>query len=619
MTRALLQPFSWRTYPRRSVLNAYVGLVLNTILLTSLVVLAGCQKGDSSAGKVGSGGTSGPARSSTIWFEERAEITEKLGVHYADPEQFEMPGIMGSGCALSDLNGDGLLDIVLVPGDPQLSEKSAAPDGNMSGKCRVLVQKTGLTWHDASSDAGLVVDGTGMGCYFGDIDNDGDSDVLTTGSRGIRLFRNDSSTEKIQFTDTTPSSGLASSRWSTAACFFDYDRDGWLDLFVVNYVDYFPGSQCHDASGRLDYCGPQSFTGTSDFLFRNRGAAGQPGTFENVTVAAGIARAVGKGLGVICSDMTGDRLADIYVANDMEPNFLWVQQSDGTFAEEAVLRGCAVDIQGRSQASMGTAFSDLDEDAQTDLFLTHLRGETNTWYRQLGMGVFLDETARTGLGETSRNYTGFGVVVADFDHDSHLDIAVANGRVMRAPILQADRASSRWGDYAESNLLWTGKGGGQFELTSADDPFQKVEEISRGLASGDVDGDGDVDLLISSVAAPARFFENRAAKAGHWLGVQVVDPRWNRDAIGAKVVVSFGGEARHREVMPNLGYLSSHDCRLHFGLGESAGYDSIQVYWPDETSGFEQFPGGPADQMIRLERGKGVRSEHVDVERGSVQ
>lgn len=533
--------------------------------------------------------------------------------HRASEDTFEMPEIMGSGCSFADLNADGRLDLLLVPG--QVSVDQAAAGG---GLLRVLLQQSDGSFADISEDASIRVRGFGMGCYPADIDNDGDLDVLTTSAAGTALFRCDPAEGKLSFTDVTAAAGLNSSRWSTAAAFVDYDCDGWLDLLVVHYVDYFSGSLCADAAGRRDYCGPQAFSGTADALYHNLGASGQPGVFENVTVAAGLAAAVGRGLGTVCADLNGDRLPDLYVANDMEPNRLWIQGPPGHFSDEASVRGCAVDLQGRPQASMGTVLADLDHDGLEDIFLTHLRGETNTWYRQLGGGVFLDDTVRSGLAEVSRNDTGFGVAARDLDLDGRTDMTVVNGRVMRAPLLQSGAGDSHWLEYSEPRRICMGSADGRFRAVEGGEPFLQQSLVSRGLAAGDVDNDGDVDLLTSAIAAPAQLWENIAVRRGHWISLRVIDTPRQRDAIGSRVVVHAGNRRWTASVLPHTGYLSSHDPRIHIGLGEASGWDAVDVYWADERAGAERFSGGTADQFFELRRGEGRRLTDAEAGTGAV-
>lgn len=584
--------------------------LLRSIVLLSPLILTGC--GSGAVPEVPGPSASSQAHSPV--FRDRLIRELAQHPHQAPTDTFEMPEIMGSGCSMADLNADGRLDLLVVPGAVSASDTAAG-----GALLRVLLQQSDGGFADVSVDAALRVRGFGMGCYAADIDNDGDADVLTTSAAGTALFRSDAAADKLQFHDITDSAGLTSSRWSTAAAFVDYDGDGWLDLFVVHYVDYFSGSVCADAAGRRDYCGPQAFSGTADALYHNLGGQGQPGVFENVTVSAGLAAAIGKGLGTICTDLNGDRLPDLYVANDMEPNRLWIQGPLGHFTDEGSLRGCAVDLQGRPQASMGTALADLDHDGLDDLFLTHLRGETNTWYRQLGAGVFLDDTVRSGLAEPSRNDTGFGVAARDLDVDGRMDLVVVNGRVMRAPLLTSPAAGSHWQEYAERRRIFQGSADGRFRPLAANEEFLQQSQVSRGMAAGDIDNDGDIDLLTTSIAAPAQLWENIAPRRGHWLTLRVLDTPRRRDAIGARVVVHTGRNRRTGSVLPHTSYLSGHDPRIHFGLGDSSGYDAIDVYWPDEREGLERFSGGAADRIVELRRGEGRRLKDSELSGGQVQ
>ncbi len=541
-----------------------------------------------------------PAQASSPLFEE---ISLQAGVsvrHFAGPtDEYPMPQSMGSGCALLDVNGDNRLDILIVAGEA--SDKVNATDKRM---CSLLIQDADGRFTDRTSQAGLTVKGFGMGVAVGDIDNDNDLDILMTSFLGASLFRNDGSG---QFQDITEIAAVSAARWSTAAAFVDYDRDGWLDLMVTNYVDYVPGSICEDGAGRRDYCGPLAFKGTVDRLYHNLGRVGKPGIFLDVTAECGLVTGPTKGLGLICSDLNDDGLPDLYVANDSEPNRLWIQQTDGTFRDEAEIRGCAVDVHGKPQASMGTLFADLDGDGLKDIFLTHLRGETNTLYRHAVAGIFVDHTAATGLGNPSLNYTGFGTAAVDIELDGDLDLLVANGKVMRAPLLVPEPLSSHWDEYAERNQIFLNDGAMQFtELTDLTEPFLKDVEVSRGLATGDIDNDGDIDVLISNTASRVQLFRNVAVRKGHWLTVRAIDPNLRRDSIGAKIVVNCGSRRWAAEVLPGTGYLSSHDLRVHFGIGECTEYDFIEVQWPDSQNSRERFEGGPVERQVDLVRGTGT-------------
>ncbi|MGC1272336.1 MAG: VCBS repeat-containing protein, partial [Planctomycetaceae bacterium] len=378
---------------------------------TWLFVAAGC------------GGVEPPTQPATSppaapWLIESTQSFGLEFVHQAgEPLRYEMPQIMGSGCGLLDFDGDGRLDLYLVDGEA--SQRGGRRDG-------LFRRGNDQTFVEATDAAGIRNDGYGMGVAVADFDNDGFSDLYVSSYGPDQLFRNNGDGT---FADVTETAGIVAPGWGTAVCFSDYDRDGLLDLFVVHYVDYLPGQYCEDRSGRRDFCAPGVYLGTADRLYRNEG----DGRFVDVTSAVGLDVDLGKGLGVACDDFNTDGRPDFYVANDMEENHLWIQQPDGTFRNEAILRGAAVSAMGESQAGMGVVSADLTNDGRRDLFLTHLRGETNTLYVSSEGGFFTDGTANSGLGPNSRPATGFGVAAVDLRHDGRLDVLVANGRVLRGP------------------------------------------------------------------------------------------------------------------------------------------------------------------------------------------
>jgi hypothetical protein len=423
---------------------------------------------------------------------------------------------------------------------------------------------------------------------------------------GGRLFRN---LGGGHFTDVTAIAGVSLPHWGTSCAFFDYDRDGWLDLVVANYVDYDPSQPCVPPSGQADFCHPRQFAGTAARLFHNRGRGpdGQWAGFEDVTAAAGLAGARSNGLGVACADFTGDGWPDIFVANDARPNHLWVNQHDGTFKEEAVARTVAHNAAGNVEANMGVAAADLAGSGRLDLFITHLAEERHTLWRQDVPGRFRDETAAAGLAHPQWRGTGFGTIAADFDHDGWLDLAVVNGRVTRARLpdgVPPSELPAFWQPYAERNQLFAGTGGGRFRDASADSPaFTGRPGVYRGLAWGDLDNDGAVDLIVSTIEGPARLYRNVAPRKGHWVGVRAFDAEHNRDALGAAVTVVAGGRTWLGLSNPGQSYCSSGDPRVHFGLGPAATVDEFRVDWPDGRR--EVFPGGPADRYVTLSRGRG--------------
>jgi enediyne biosynthesis protein E4 len=542
-------------------------------------------------------GAVGQARAETEWF---SDVTEKVGldfVHDAGPAgTFFMPQIIGSGAALFDFDGDGRLDIYLLT--------NAGPKSEV--KNRLYKNMPDGTFKDVSIGSGLDIDGYSMGVAIGDIDNDGLPDVLVTQFGGIKLFLNRGDGK---FEDVTAASGLVNPLWATSASFFDYDRDGWLDLVVVNYLDYDPSWVCKAANGDQEYCHPKVFHGTVTRLFRNRGAdlaAGKAGPrFEDVTVAAGLARVPGPGLGVTCADFDGDGWPDILVANDDKPNHRWVNQRDGTFTEEAFARGLAVDAMGHAQGNMGIVIGDVNNDGRFDVYISHLTSELNTlWLQGPQRGLFQDRTAAAKLINSDWRGTGFGTLMADFDHDGWLDIAVVNGRVARGTQTPNVALGRHWQHYSERNQLWRNEGQGRFrDISRGNSAFCGTPNVARGLAVGDLDGDGAPDLLVTTVAGPARILRNCVQPRGHWLLVRALDPRLKRDAYGAELTVRAGSERWLRIVNPGGSYLCSSDPRVHVGLGTAARYDEITVHWPDGL--VERFAGGQADQAIVLHRGEG--------------
>jgi hypothetical protein len=536
------------------------------------------------------------------WF---VDVTEESGlrfVHDAGPVdgRYFMPQIMGSGAALFDFNNDGLLDVLLL--------QNGGPGG---AKNQLYQGLPGGRFQDISAGSGLDFAGHCMGVAVGDVNNDGLPDVLVTEFRGVRLFLNRGGGK---FTDVTKEAGLPSLAWGMSAAFLDYDRDGWLDLVVVNYVDYDPPGPCETAKGP-DYCHPRRYRATATRLFRNlgRGLAAAPSPtpsvppvrFEDVTDRSGLGAVIGPGLGVVCADFDGDGWPDVFVANDGEPNRLWVNRRDGTFKEEALQRGVALNERGQSEAGMGVALGDVDGDGLFDLFVTHLSDETHALWKQGPRGAFQDRTAAAGLTRSRWRGTGFGAVLADFDHDGALDLAFVNGRVTRGAMLN-QALGPHWGLYAERNQLFANEGDGHFrDVSPQNGALCGTANVARGLAWGDVDGDGAVDLLVTTVGGPARLYRNVAPKRGHWLLVRAVDPALKRDACGAEVRVRAGGRSFLRVIGPAASYLCSGDVRAHFGLGPAERVEGIEVVWPDGTR--ETFEGRPADQAVTLEKGKGTR------------
>jgi enediyne biosynthesis protein E4 len=535
------------------------------------------------------------------WF---VDVTDEVGlhcVHDAGPaDTYFMPQLMGSGAALFDFDSDGLLDIYLI--------QNGGPNSRSTN--RLFRQGKDGRFTDVSSGSGLDVSGYGMGVAIGDVNNDGWPDVFLTEYGRVRLFLNNG--DGKSFTDITKEAGLDHVKWATSAAFVDFDRDGWLDLVFVSYVDYDPSQPCPGQGGGRDYCHPSVFPGTAPKLYRNRGRLAGPDApthgvrFEDVTVRSGLAQVPGPGLGVVCADFNGDHWPDIFIANDSQANRLWINQQNGTFKEEAVQRGIAYDVMGRTQANMGVALGDVCGDGQFDILVTHLTEETHTLWKQGPRGMFRDQTAQARLAAPRYRGTGFGTVLADFDHDGALDLAVVNGRVSRGTPADLPALDTFWRPYAERNQLFANDGTGRFrDITRDNAAFCDTPSVGRGLAYGDVGNRGALDLLVTSVAGPARLYRNAVPQRGHWLVVRAFDRELKRDAYGAEITVYAGDRSRLRWVNPGSSYLCSNDPRAHFGLGAVERVERIEVVWPDGTS--ETFDGGAVDQHVELAKGKGPR------------
>ena len=576
--------------------------VMKKVAAFSFVLLSALFAGCKPSPEVRAGGS--PGAPPPEWFSDGTAEINLAFTHDPGPVgTYFFPQIMGSGLALFDSDGDGLLDIYLI--------HNAGPDAASANQ--LFRQTAAGTLVDVSRGSGLDVSGFGMGAACGDVNNDGQVDLLLTEYGRLRLFVNRGGT----FADVTSLAGIQSSLWGTSAAFLDFDRDGWLDFVVANYVTYDPGRSCYNPLGRIDYCSPKTFEGSVAKLYRNQGPASARGTgepasiqFAEVTLSSGLARATGPGLGVVCLDFDGDRWPDILIANDGRPNHLWINQRDGTFKEEAMLRGLACNAMGAAEANMGVAAGDVDGDGLLDIFATHLLTETNTLWvgdRRAGRGIFRDQTVSSRLAAPQWKATGFGTVLADFTHAGTLSLAVVNGGVtFGSPVAGVDPGLDPfWAEYAQRNQLFSNDGRGHFRDVSSQNPaFCLLPAVSRGLACGDLDNDGDLDLVATAVAGRARYYRNIAPKAGHWFGVRAVDPALGaREACGAEVTVTASGRSQTRWINPGSSYLSSHDPRAHFGLGNSSRVDSVKIIWPDGSE--EIFPGGRVDDYLTLRKGEG--------------
>lgn len=501
------------------------------------------------------------------------------------------PEIMGGGAALFDYDGDGDLDAFLVQGHPL---KPGSPDPGPAGWGR-LFRNDRLKLVDVTEASGIRATGYGMGVATGDFDNDGRVDLYLASFGSNQLWRNNGDGT---FSDVTAKAGVDDPRWSTGATFSDFDRDGWLDLFILNYVDSTVENnvRCYAASTRRDYCGPSTFAPVTSRLLRNKGN----GTFEDVSVRSGIGRKPGPGLGVVAADLDGDGWQDLFVANDGAANFLWINQKDFTFREDGLLSGVALNATGRPEAGMGIALGDGDGDGDGDLFVTHLTAEMNTFYVNLGGGLFEDATARSGLGAPSLPFTGFGTGWLDVENDGLLDLAAFNGAVNLAGAMGSGEGLA---PYAQPDLLFRNLGNGKFAEVSAEAGAAfRTPRVSRGAAFGDVDNDGDTDILVVDADTPVRLLINEAAR-NPWLGLRLVGAK-GRDLPGTLVEVTRkGASSLWRRSATDGSYASANDPRVLVGLGNASEVAGVKVIWPDGLT--ESFPPPPLRTYTTLVRGTG--------------
>ena len=505
--------------------------------------------------------------------------------------RFVLPEIMGSGLAVFDADGDDDLDILFL--DAGETRRKGATN-------RLFLRGKDGHYTEAPARDGLARADYSMGAAVGDLDNDGDLDVYigNWGRDTLLLNRGDGT-----FEDATDRARLSGDAWTTSVALLDFDRDGFLDIYVVRYVDMIDGIDCSAADGRDEYCSPNAFNGVSDALLRNRGN----GTFEDVSRRIGLRSVAANGLGVIVDDFDDDGFPDVFVANDGEPNQLWINRDGKKFVDEGLGLGVAVNGAGKSEASMGVAVGDVDLDGDLDLFMTHLARESNTLYRRESTG-FVDASYASGLHGPSLRFTGFGTAFFDYDNDGDDDLAVVNGRVTADASRLADVTDADpFAAYREPNQLFRNDGRGRFEDVSAGTANGgRNEAVSRGLAAVDLDRDGDLDLVVTNCGGRARIYENRTeatASGNHWLRVHARGAKDGRDAIGARIVVRAGKKSWRRTVGSSSSYLTSVADAVHYGLGAANVVDGIDVTWPDGSK--ETYAAPQIDTTIVLIHGMG--------------
>ena len=544
------------------------------------------------------------------WFTDEAANAGLQFVHFNGMTgKLYQPEIMGPGAAMFDYDNDGDLDVYLVQGGMLGETRPADVPANLGDRLfrndlESASGKTGrLRFTDVTTQSGINPRGYGMGVATGDIDNDGDVDLYVTGYHRNQMFRNNGNGT---FTDISAPSGTDDpTSWGVSAAFLDFDRDGWLDLFVGNYLQYSFASHiaCVGVSGLPDYCRPSAYRAQPSRLYRNVGH----GRFTDVTIASGLARQFGPALGVSTADFNRDGWIDIFVANDEQENQLWINQRDGTFTNTALAAGAALGPAGERRANMGVDAGDFDADGDDDLFITELIGQGSTLYVNDGAGAFEEQSTRAGLRRPSLPYTGFGAAWFDFDNDGWLDILAVNGDVNRN--VEKVAAKSDPFPLSQKNQLFRNLGGRFEEVTDRAGKVFELVETSRGAAFGDIDNDGDTDVLVSNAAGTVRLLVNNVGSRSHWLGLRLVGKPGGtgtaRDFIGARVAIARPGmPTLWRRARADGSYASANDPRVLAGLGTATMAPDVSVIWPDGTS--ESWPGVSLDRYTTLMQGTGT-------------
>jgi hypothetical protein len=525
------------------------------------------------------------------------DVTEKAGIHFhheraASTEKLYVE-TMGSGVAWLDYNQDGLMDALFVnSGYTPLFHSSAEPQP-------ALYRNNGNgTFTDVTAQSGIKTNGHFFaGVAVGDFDNDGYPDIYFTGYRHSVLYHNN---HDGTFTDVTEKAGVGDDgAWGTAAGGFDYDRDGKLDLLVTNYVayDWDHNVVCGDRRpGYRAYCHPDNFRGTSPRLYHNNG----DGTFTDVTEKAKLTNPDGKSLGVVLADLNNDGWPDIFIANDTERNFVYLNNSDGTFKDVTYQSGAAYSEDGKPEAGMSADAADLTGTDHFDIYVSHLDFELNRLYRNDGKANFTDETVDSGLGSSNIKDSSFGARFFDFDNDGLRDLLVINGHILdNIPLIHSEVT------YAEPKRLYRNIGGGRFMDASATQNIGFLDSrVGRGLAVGDFDNDGSLDFLVNNNGQDAQLFHNEGPHQNHWIEIHLIGTRSNRDGTGSHVKLTAGKFVSYDQAKGGMGYCSAHDPRLHFGLAANNKIDSIEIDWP---SGQHQvLRDVAADQIITVDETRGI-------------
>jgi len=527
--------------------------------------------GDEDANHSNGNGSGSGARADTAWFREVAAERGLDFVHRRyDKQHHWVPEISAGGIALFDFDGDGSLDLYCV------QSGSLEPPGSGPQRNKLYKGDGNGYFTDVTEGSGVDDTNYGHGVCTGDYDGDGDLDLYVTNLGPNTLYRNDGAGH---FTDVTDTAGVPGEGWSAGCAFVDYDLDGDYDLFVVNNLNWTASIErvCRTSRGEKTYCAPLNYDAPStETLYRNDG----DGTFTDVSKAVGLYETSGTGWGVGIADFNGDTYPDFYVTNDGMPNALWYSDGKGGFVDDAQLSGCAVNNNGRSEAGMGVQVIDIKNDGNWDLFMTHVRDESNTFYMGKG-GGFSDKSAASGLAHTSMKYTGFGMGFHDFDLDGWLDLFIANGRVtLVQPVMRQDAP------YAEPNQLYRGLGNGKFEELASPTAEPQIA-TSRATAFGDIDNDGDVDICYIDSHESVKLLENNTPRVGGWVGFRLLDRRGS-EALGSVLHLELEGDCavpvQNKVLQTSYSFCAANDPRVHFGCGSAQAVAKLVVTWPDGSS-----------------------------------
>jgi hypothetical protein len=591
------------------------------LIFVAAVSLAACGRGGPENGGPDKSRTTiddrGPDTARTTdsspWFTDATESSGVRMTHFNGMAgDFLYPEVMAPGVALFDYDNDGDLDL-FVPQGRMLGTKTieqalVKPEQPLRGRLFRNDLVTGgpdtvrptntlsgaLHFTDVTEASGISQTTYGMGAATGDFNNDGCVDLYVTALGSNQLFKNNCNGT---FTDVTATTRTADPGWSVSAAFVDVDRDGWLDLFVGHYVRYSVATniRCYSVTGLTDYCPPNVYRAEPSHLFRNN----RNGTFTDITAKAGLSAEYGAALGVSTADFNGDGWIDIHVSNDSTPNQLWINQKNGTFMNTAPLAGTAVSPEGEAKASMGVDAGDFDNDGDEDLFVGELLAQGADMYVNDGMATFSEDSARTGLRAPTLAVTTFGAGWLDVDNDGWLDLVTANGAVTHAV-----EALARKEHFAlqQKRQLFRNLGTGRFEdaTSRAGDAFA-IAEVGRGLAFGDLDNDGDVDIVVGNDAGPVRVLINGVGSRQHWAGARLVD-RNGRDALGARVTVKRAdGKAFVRRARADGSYASANDPRVLIGTGSATAPVQVEILWPDGTTSSHSLP---VDRYTTIKQGQ---------------